>query len=229
MNKDKNLTKITFNSVSELLDFLFSGKPPKPPKTSDEKISMVEPSCDTCASSYKNNRTGEFCNRDKCYNHSDWIPAPDIFYPPKTEPTPIATPKNGEEMAKLPPGTWFIPPAEALGNKVDPTDTGDRTNFDTGAVRETNDNRGRYDLISAEGLRRLALRYELGAEKYADRNWEKGLPTSNCLNSAIRHLVEYMMGMDNEDHLAAAAWNLFSIMHYERFNPECQDIKARLE
>lgn len=112
---------------------------------------------------------------------------------------------------------------------IDPTDSGKRDTFTTGAVREANDGKGRFDLISAEGLRRLALRYEFGSAKYGDRNWEKGLSTSNCLNSAFRHIVEYMMGLDNEDHLAACAWNLFAIMHYEKYNPDMQNIESRLK
>lgn len=111
---------------------------------------------------------------------------------------------------------------------VDPTDTGIRIAFETGATREANNDRGRYDLIGTEGLRRLALRYELGAKKYAERNWEKGLPISNCLNSMLRHTIEYMMGMNNEDHLAAVAWNAFAIMEFEKTHPELQDIPTRL-
>jgi len=114
------------------------------------------------------------------------------------------------------------------GHKLyDKTDTGKRTDFGTGAIRETNDGRGRYDLIGTEGLRRLALRYEFGAMKYGDRNWQAGLPTSNCLNSMIRHTIEYMMGMDDEDHLAAIAWNAFAIMEFEKTHPELQNIPTR--
>jgi hypothetical protein len=64
-------------------------------------------------------------------------------------------------------------------------------------------------------MRRLAQVYERGAKKYADRNWEKGMPIGRCLDSAIRHAFEYLEGMRDEDHLAQAAWNLFSAMHYE--------------
>lgn len=113
-----------------------------------------------------------------------------------------------------------------LGGMVD---GGTRHEFTTGAIREVEEKIGRYDLISPIGLRRLARWYQLGAIKYADRNWEQGLPTSNCMNSAIRHLIKYMMGMDDEDHLAAIAWNIFAIMHFEELKPEMQDIPSRLE
>ena len=113
-----------------------------------------------------------------------------------------------------------------LGGMID---SGERTKFETGAIREIEQKIGRYDLISPIGLRRLARWYQLGAEKYADRNWEKGLPTSGCINSAFRHLIKYLMGMNDEDHLAAIAWNVFAVMHFEEVMPEMQDIPNRLQ
>ncbi len=47
------------------------------------------------------------------------------------------------------------------------------------------------------------------------RNWEKGIPFSRYIDSAKRHLDKYIMGMTDEDHLAAAAWNIFAIMHHQ--------------
>ena len=55
----------------------------------------------------------------------------------------------------------------------------------------------------------------MGAGKYAPRNWEKGIPWSRCLDSALRHLNKFQRGMTDEDHLAAAAWNIFAIIHYQ--------------
>lgn len=107
-------------------------------------------------------------------------------------------------------------------------DSGERQEFQTGAIREMQGKVGRYDLISPIGLRRLARWYQLGAEKYADRNWEKGVPISSCINSAFRHLIKYMLGMDDEDHLAAIAWNIFAVMHFEEVMPQMQDIPSRL-
>lgn len=106
-------------------------------------------------------------------------------------------------------------------------DGGSRQAFDTGAIREGQENKGRFDLITPVGLTRLAKWYELGAMKYSDRNWEKGLPYSNCLNSLFRHLVKYMDGQDDEDHLSAIVWNAFAIMHFEEKHPELCDIPTR--
>ncbi len=94
-------------------------------------------------------------------------------------------------------------------------DSGKREKFATGAVRDVREGKGRFDLVSPFALMRLARWYEAGARKYSERNWEKGIPFSRCLDSALRHLIKYQMGMRDEDHLAAAAWNVFAIMHFE--------------
>jgi len=87
--------------------------------------------------------------------------------------------------------------------------------YEGGANRESQEGKGRLDLISPFALLRLARWYELGAKKYGPRNWEKGMPFSHCVNSCMRHLLKYLMGMRDEDHLAAVAWNAFALMHYE--------------
>src|SRR5688500_10968468 len=87
----------------------------------------------------------------------------------------------------------------------DVKDSGEREVFSTGSKRDTRKGKGRYDLITPLGLKRLAVHYENGAIKYGDRNWEKGQPLSRYLDSAIRHLYCYLAGMRDEDHLAAIA------------------------
>lgn len=94
-------------------------------------------------------------------------------------------------------------------------DSGERQKFQTGAVRDTQGGKGRFDLIPAYPLRRLAQHYENGAKKYADRNWEKGMPLSRFLDSAERHINAYKDGERSEDHLVAAAWNLFGFIWTE--------------
>ena len=87
-------------------------------------------------------------------------------------------------------------------------DSGARERFDSGAVRDTRCGKGRYDLLPPRAVRRVARHFETGAEKYGDRNWEKGQPVSRYLDSALRHAFEVVAGRNDEDHLAAAAWNL---------------------
>ena len=83
------------------------------------------------------------------------------------------------------------------------------------AVREPSSGKGRFDLVTPFAMDRIAKWYELGAQKYADRNWEKGIPFSRYVDSASRHLNKFIKGMTDEDHLAAACWNLMAIMHHE--------------
>ena len=92
-------------------------------------------------------------------------------------------------------------------------DSGTRREFDTGSVRDQRGGKGRFDLISPVALRRLARHSENGAVKYGDRNWEKGQPLCAFLDSAMRHLQDFLEGDRAEDHLAAAAWNVFSVIH----------------
>ncbi|MEK3917199.1 dATP/dGTP diphosphohydrolase domain-containing protein [Paenibacillus sp. FSL H7-0331] len=107
-------------------------------------------------------------------------------------------------------------------------DSGNRLDYVTGSNREPSTGKGRYDLVSPYALRRLAQRYEDGLEKYSERNWEKGQPVSRCYDSAIRHMNQYIMGMDDEDHLAAAVFNIFAIMHFEEIIPHMQDLPNRI-
>ena len=94
-------------------------------------------------------------------------------------------------------------------------DSGTTEDFDTGAHRDSRVGKGRYDLISIPALKRLALVYELGALKYGERNWEKGMPINRFLDSAIRHIYQYIEGKKDEDHLGQAAWNVFAAMHFD--------------
>ena len=97
-------------------------------------------------------------------------------------------------------------------------DSGKRQEFGTGAKRDTNEGKGRYDLISPIALYRLALRLEQGAKKYDERNWEQGMPLTRYLESAVRHLYQWLAGdgeQDSEDHLGAAMFNVMALIHTE--------------
>lgn len=96
----------------------------------------------------------------------------------------------------------------------------ERETWPTGAQRDSRAGKGRYDLLPPRALHRVALRFELGATRYGARNWERGMPVSRCIDSALRHLMQYMMGDDAEDHLAAAAWNVLAACEIES---RCRD------
>lgn len=106
-------------------------------------------------------------------------------------------------------------------------DSGDRREFDSGAVRDMQAGKGRCDLLPAVAILRLARHFEAGSEKYGDRNWEKGIPIHSYIDSAIRHLMKYLDGQDDEDHLIAAAWNCMCAAWTEEKRPDLQDIPTR--
>lgn len=110
-------------------------------------------------------------------------------------------------------------------------DSGQRESYPSGMVRDTREGKGRYDLVGTVGLRRLAGVYERGASKYNAWNWTKGGAYSRFADSAKRHMDKYLdnelKGLaQDEDHLAQAAWNLFSLMHMEELHPELNDLKG---
>lgn len=106
-------------------------------------------------------------------------------------------------------------------------DSGQRQIFDTGAVRDSETGKGRFDLLPTQLLFRLARHYERGAVKYDDRNWEKGMSISRCIDSALRHITKYIAGWNDEPHLDAAIWNLAAVMFYEFEHPELMDLPER--
>ena len=108
-------------------------------------------------------------------------------------------------------------------------DSGERTEFASGAVRDMHEGKGRFDLLPMCVLMRLARHYEAGSLKYGDRNWEKGIPCHSYADSALRHICKYMDGWKDEDHLIAAIWNLCGLAWTEEKYPELMDIPARME
>ena len=107
-------------------------------------------------------------------------------------------------------------------------DSGDRTVFGTGAQRDMNSGKGDMVSIPWESILRLSKHYEDGARKYQRWNFRKGIPVSSFIDSACRHIAKYQCGMDDEDHLSAAAFNILGAMLMENTKPEMQDMPNRL-
>lgn len=99
--------------------------------------------------------------------------------------------------------------------KFNLADSGIHLKKKSGAFREKNEGKGRFDLISPYALLRVARIHEKGSKKYSPRNWEKGMKFSLFVDAAFRHIIKYMMGMTDEDHLAQAVWNLDCLLHFE--------------
>lgn len=91
--------------------------------------------------------------------------------------------------------------------------------FQTGAVRSSDAEATRYDLVSPIGLEAVARTCAEGAAKYSDFNWERGMPVHDLLNHSIRHIYQYLAGDRSEDHLPHAAWGLLAAIHSEALWP----------
>lgn len=92
-------------------------------------------------------------------------------------------------------------------------DSGERQEFQTGAKRDTQSGKGRYDLLPPAALFAVARVFEEGAKKYEARNFEKGIPLSRFIDSGLRHLFKHLEGHRDEPHMAQAAWNLLAYIH----------------
>ena len=106
-------------------------------------------------------------------------------------------------------------------------DSGERRAFSTGAVRDMAEGKGDMVSVPWEAMLRLSKHYEAGAQKYARFNFRQGIPVSSFIDSACRHLAKYQCGCDDEDHLAAAAFNVLGAMLMENTKPEMQDLPLR--
>lgn len=103
-------------------------------------------------------------------------------------------------------------------------DSGERTEFDTGAVRDMHTGKGRFDLLPWDAIWDVAKHCENGAEKYGEHNVDKGIPQHSLIDSAYRHLTEYVLGYTDEEHLRAACWNLLWALNQTHTHPEMDDL-----
>lgn len=100
----------------------------------------------------------------------------------------------------------------------------DMKTFESGAVRDGGQ-KPALDLISPHLLMRLGEWLRFAAEDrkpqpYPRRNWEKGLSFSHTVGCLERHIQKYKLGLCSEDHLAAVAFNVMALIHFE------EEIKA---
>jgi len=87
-------------------------------------------------------------------------------------------------------------------------DSGARTAFNTGAVRDSMTGKGIPSLIPTVAIKAMAKRFEDGANKYGRDNWQKGIPLSRYCDAAYRHLMACRDGETDEDHFGAVLWNM---------------------
>lgn len=87
----------------------------------------------------------------------------------------------------------------------------------TGANKDTA-GKVRLDLIPPEVILAYGEILTMGATKYADRNWEKGLLlVKHHLGAAQRHINKWQLGIDKDEesgynHMEHAMWHLAAIV-----------------
>lgn len=106
-------------------------------------------------------------------------------------------------------------------------DSGERTEFGTGAVRDMHAGKGRFDLLPWHAIHDVAKHCEEGALKYGERNVDKGIPQHSLIDSAMRHMVKYLHNETDEPHLRAAAWNILWALEQETTHRDLIDLPGR--
>jgi hypothetical protein len=128
-------------------------------------------------------------------------------------------------------------------------DSGNRREFNTGAVRDIVEGKGRCDLLPLDGeywhlleallvfldfsdcpfdnladaILEVAKHFEEGCDKYGERNWEKGIPVRCYVDSAIRHYLKWLRGDNDESHHRAFVWNILCCVWTCINKPELND------
>lgn len=92
----------------------------------------------------------------------------------------------------------------------------------------------RFDLIPIRPMQQVAEVYTIGAKKYKDRNWEKGLDWGRVYGALQRHANAWWGGeiLDPEDkqhHLASVVWCALALMEYEKTHKELDPRKFENE
>lgn len=93
-----------------------------------------------------------------------------------------------------------------------------KVKVDGGGERK-DEGKSRVDLLPPDALIALGEVYAFGCEKYAERNWERGMPWSKVLGPMLRHTYKFMMGYDIDKesglyHAQHIAWNAVALLTY---------------
>lgn len=77
----------------------------------------------------------------------------------------------------------------------------------------------RFSLIPPDAMWAIAEHYGRGAQKYSERNWEKGYKHSLTIDALERHLTAHKLGelMDYETgslHVTAVAWHALALLTF---------------
>ena len=103
-------------------------------------------------------------------------------------------------------------------------DSGVRKEYKSGMVRDTQEGKPNYNLIDKDFLKALAQHLTLGMAKYGRDNWKNANSEEELLrfqDSAFRHMMQWLNGEVDENHMAATVFNLMAAEYVKgRLNNE---------
>ncbi len=80
-----------------------------------------------------------------------------------------------------------------------------------------------WNLLPPDAIDEVLRVLSVGAERYGDRNWERGMSWSRPFAALMRHMWAWWRGQDKDpdtglSHLAHAGCNILFLLAYERRN-----------
>jgi len=120
------------------------------------------------------------------------------------------------ETPDFPEGLCFYPDEVEIVNEENmdsiggiKVESGEKREFNTGAKKQASAGKGTPVLFPPDAYLEISKHFEEGAFNcgYGPRNWEKGIPLSELINSLERHIAQEKMGLIDERHDRALAWN----------------------
>lgn len=77
-----------------------------------------------------------------------------------------------------------------------------------------------WHLLPGDAVAEIVKVLQFGADKYSERNWEKGMAWSRCFSALMRHMWAYWKGEDNDpetglSHLAHAGCCVLFLLGYQ--------------
>ena len=92
-----------------------------------------------------------------------------------------------------------------------------------------NTGKPQWSQVDFESLIPMVQVLEYGAKKYGKRNWKKGLPVSECIESLLRHTFSLLSGEECDEestlrHIGHMQANCMFIAYNLKNKPEFNDI-----